>query len=43
MLEALRALTVTADLAWPQLFALADDKRSQRRGFESRVFLKSVE
>ena len=43
VLEVLRALTVTADIAWPQLLALADDKRSRRGGFESRVFLKLVE
>jgi hypothetical protein len=43
VLEVLRALTGTADLAWPQLLELADDKRSRRGGFESRVFLKSAE
>jgi len=42
VLEVLRAQTVTADIAWPQLLALADDKRSRRGGFESRVFLKLV-
>jgi len=43
VLEVLRALTVTAGMSWPQLLALADDKRSRRGGFERRIFLESVE
>ena len=43
VLEVLRALTVTAGLSWTQLVALANDKRSRRGGFKSRIFLESVE
>jgi predicted house-cleaning noncanonical NTP pyrophosphatase (MazG superfamily) len=43
VLEVLRALTVTADMSWPQLLARAEDKRSRRGGFERRIFLESVE
>ena len=43
VLEVLRALTVTASLSWPQLLALAEDKRSQRGGSGQRIFLESVE
>jgi predicted house-cleaning noncanonical NTP pyrophosphatase (MazG superfamily) len=43
VLEVLRALTMTAGMSWPQLLALADDKRSRRGGFERRIFLESVE
>ena len=43
VLEVLRALTVTAGLSWPQLLALAEDKRSQRGGFGRKIFLESVE
>src|SRR5215469_11385647 len=43
VLEVLRALTVTAGMSWPQLLALADDKRSRRGGFERRIFLETVE
>ena len=43
VLEVLRALTVTAGLSWPQLLALAEDKRSRRGGFGRRIFLESVE
>jgi predicted house-cleaning noncanonical NTP pyrophosphatase (MazG superfamily) len=43
VLEVVRALTLTAGISWPQLLALAEDKRSQRGGFERRIFLESVE
>jgi predicted house-cleaning noncanonical NTP pyrophosphatase (MazG superfamily) len=43
VLEVLRALTGTAGMSWPQLLALAEDKRRQRGGFERRIFLESVE
>jgi predicted house-cleaning noncanonical NTP pyrophosphatase (MazG superfamily) len=43
VLEVLRALTVTAGMSWPQLLALAEDKRSRRGGFRRRIFLESVE
>jgi predicted house-cleaning noncanonical NTP pyrophosphatase (MazG superfamily) len=42
VLEVLRALTMTAGISWPQLLALAEDKRS-RRGGGGRIFLESVE
>ena len=42
VLEVLRALTVTAGMSWPQLLALAEDKRRRRGGFERRIFLESV-
>ena len=42
VLEVLRALTVTVGMAWPQLLALAKDKRSRRCGFGGRIFLESV-
>jgi predicted house-cleaning noncanonical NTP pyrophosphatase (MazG superfamily) len=42
VLEVLRALTVTAGMSWPQLLALAEDKRSRRGGFGRRIFLESV-
>jgi predicted house-cleaning noncanonical NTP pyrophosphatase (MazG superfamily) len=43
VLEVLRALTATAGIPWPQLLALANDKRSLRGGFTKRIFLESVE
>jgi predicted house-cleaning noncanonical NTP pyrophosphatase (MazG superfamily) len=43
VLEVLRALTVTAGMSWPQLLALAEDKRSRNGGFRRRIFLESVE
>jgi predicted house-cleaning noncanonical NTP pyrophosphatase (MazG superfamily) len=43
VLEVLRALTVAAGMSWPQLLALAEDKRSRRGGFGRRIFLESVE
>ena len=43
VLEVLRALTTTTGMSWPQLLALAEDKRSQRGGFAERIFLESVE
>lgn len=43
VLEVLRALTVATGMSWPQLLALADDKRSRRGGFGRRIFLESVE
>lgn len=43
VLELLRALTATAGMTWPQLLALADDKRRHRGGFEKRIFLEAVE
>ena len=43
VLEVLRALTVTAGMSWPQLLALAEEKRSRRGGFGRRIFLESVE
>ena len=43
VLEVLRALTVTTGMSWPQLLALAEDKRSQRGGFGRRIFLESAE
>lgn len=43
VLEVLRALTVTAGMSWPQLLALAEDKRNGRGGFGGRIFLESVE
>jgi predicted house-cleaning noncanonical NTP pyrophosphatase (MazG superfamily) len=43
VLEVLRALTTTTGISWPQLLALAEDKRSRRGGFGRRIFLESVE
>jgi predicted house-cleaning noncanonical NTP pyrophosphatase (MazG superfamily) len=43
VLEVLRALIETAGLSWPELLALAEDKRSRRGGFGRRIFLESVE
>jgi predicted house-cleaning noncanonical NTP pyrophosphatase (MazG superfamily) len=43
VLEVLRALTVTAGLSWPQLLAIAEDKRSRYGGFGRRIFLESAE
>jgi predicted house-cleaning noncanonical NTP pyrophosphatase (MazG superfamily) len=43
VLEVLRALTETVGMTWPQLLALANDKRSRRGGFGKRIFLESVE
>jgi predicted house-cleaning noncanonical NTP pyrophosphatase (MazG superfamily) len=43
VLEVLRTLTITAGISWPQLLALAEDKRSRRGGFGRRIFLESVE
>jgi len=43
VLEVLRALAVTAGMSWPQLLAIAEDKRSRRGGFGRRIFLESVE
>jgi predicted house-cleaning noncanonical NTP pyrophosphatase (MazG superfamily) len=43
VLEVLRALTMTAGMSWPQLLALAEDKRSRRGGYRRRIFLESVE
>ncbi len=43
VLEVLRALIVATATSWPQLLALADEKRSQRGGFTRRIFLESVE
>ena len=43
VLEVLRALAATAGMSWPQLLALAKDKRSRRGGFVRRTFLESVE
>jgi predicted house-cleaning noncanonical NTP pyrophosphatase (MazG superfamily) len=43
VLEVLRALTTTTGMSWPQLLALAEEKRSQRGGFSRRIFLVSVE
>lgn|SRR5437764_13835043 len=43
VLEVVRALAVTAGMSWPQLLALAKDKRSRRGGFAGRIFLESVE
>lgn len=36
VLEVPRALTVMTGMCWPQLLALADDKRSRRDGFGRR-------
>jgi hypothetical protein len=30
-------------MAWPQVHALGDDKRSRRGGFARRIFLESVD
>jgi predicted house-cleaning noncanonical NTP pyrophosphatase (MazG superfamily) len=43
VLEVLRALTATAGMSWPQLVALANDKRNRRGGFGRRIFLEAVE
>jgi predicted house-cleaning noncanonical NTP pyrophosphatase (MazG superfamily) len=43
VLEALQAVIVTVGMSWPQLLALADDKRNRRGGFGRRIFLESVE
>ena len=43
VLEVLRALTMAAGMSWPQLLALAEDKRRRRGGFGRRIFLESVE
>jgi hypothetical protein len=32
-----------AGMSWPQLLALADDKRRRRGGFRERIFLEAVE
>lgn len=43
VLEVLRALTTKAGMSWPQLLALAKDKRRRCGGFRKRIFLESVE
>jgi predicted house-cleaning noncanonical NTP pyrophosphatase (MazG superfamily) len=43
VLEVLRALTSAAGISWPQLLALAKDKRTRRGGFRRRIYLESVE
>jgi predicted house-cleaning noncanonical NTP pyrophosphatase (MazG superfamily) len=43
VLEVLRSLTMMAGMSWPQLLALADDKRRRRGGFRERIFLEAVE
>jgi len=30
-------------MSWPQLLALAEDKRCQRGGFDRKIFLELVE
>jgi predicted house-cleaning noncanonical NTP pyrophosphatase (MazG superfamily) len=43
VVEVLQALTVTVGTTWDELLSLAADKRSQRGGFQQRLFLESVE
>jgi predicted house-cleaning noncanonical NTP pyrophosphatase (MazG superfamily) len=41
--EVLQALTRAASITWNQLLTLAASKRSQRGGFEQRLFLEYVD
>jgi len=41
--EILQALLPTLSMAWPDLVALATDKRNQWGGFTQRLFLEYVE
>jgi predicted house-cleaning noncanonical NTP pyrophosphatase (MazG superfamily) len=43
VVEVLQALAVTVKITWDELLSLAADKRSQRGGFEQRLFLEYVE
>jgi predicted house-cleaning noncanonical NTP pyrophosphatase (MazG superfamily) len=43
VVEVLQALTATAGITWDQLLSLAASKRSQRGGFQQRLFLEYVE
>jgi predicted house-cleaning noncanonical NTP pyrophosphatase (MazG superfamily) len=43
VVEVLRALAVTVRITWDELLSLAADKRSQRGGFDQRLFLEYVE
>jgi predicted house-cleaning noncanonical NTP pyrophosphatase (MazG superfamily) len=43
VIEVLQALAVSAKITWDELLSLAADKRSQRGGFEQRLFLEYVE
>lgn len=43
VLEVLQSLVMALGMTWPQLQALAADKRSRRGGFDGRLFLEHVE
>jgi predicted house-cleaning noncanonical NTP pyrophosphatase (MazG superfamily) len=43
VLEVVQALARTAGVTWEQLLTLTADKRTQRGGFEHRIFLEYVE
>jgi predicted house-cleaning noncanonical NTP pyrophosphatase (MazG superfamily) len=43
VLEVLQALVKALGMSWEQVLALATDKRTQRGGFDGRIFLEYVE
>jgi predicted house-cleaning noncanonical NTP pyrophosphatase (MazG superfamily) len=43
ILEVTQTLTAAVGMSWAQLLALAAEKRTQRGGFEKRIFLETVE
>jgi len=43
VLEALKALVTTLGMTWEQLLTVTADKRTQRGGFEGRLYLEYVE
>lgn len=43
VLEVVRALAMTLGLTWEQLLRLTAEKRTQRGGFQDRIFLEYVE
>jgi predicted house-cleaning noncanonical NTP pyrophosphatase (MazG superfamily) len=43
ILEPIRALAAAVGMPWAQLLVLAAEKRTQRGGFEKRIFLEFVE
>ena len=43
VLEVLKALVTALTMTWEELLALAADKRTERGGFQQRLFLEYVE
>ena len=43
VLEVLKALVTTLGMTWEQLLTVTAEKRTQRGGFEGRLFLEYVE